>query len=313
MAIKVPAPLRTLLSLRRPHGGTGEAIAQALVEQCLKEYGYNGCRDAHGNIEVIVGARSDIMFTAHLDTVHKADGPQKIFLIDDSYEIVADGPDGKPSVLGADDAAGVYVLLEMIKAGKPGRYLFFVGEECGGIGSSAWVRDHGDLSAVMVVSFDRKDVDSVITHQAGYQTCSDVFANALSTALNLQNKTFKYEPDDTGMYTDSKEFAHLVPECTNISVGYYHEHTTKECLDLKHLLALAEACVALDWTTLPIDRVPEADVPWWPTGYGKVDKNWNTRTEAIEACEQIRAAVASGEVTAYEINYYLNIIEGYLL
>lgn len=317
MAIKVPAPLRALLSIRRPHRGTGEAVAQALVEQCCKEYGYNACKDRHGNLQVIIGGRGDLIFTAHLDTVHKADGPQKIFLIEDSYEIVADGPDGKPSVLGADDAAGVYVLLEMIKAGKPGRYLFFVGEECGGIGSSAWVLDHPDLSALMVVSFDRKAVSSVITHQAGYETCSEVFANALSAALNLQQPKFEYEPDDTGMYTDSKEFAGKVPECTNISVGYYNEHTTRECLDLEHLLLLAEACVGIDWAALPIDRIPVEDTPWWPTNYKATPigngMNWSTRAEAIAACEQIRTAAQSGEITLMEIEHYLGIIEGYLL
>lgn len=247
-----------------------------------------------------------------------------LFVVEGTNEVVADTLDGKASVLGADDAAGVYTLTEMIAAGVPGRYLFFVGEECGGIGSSRYVLNNPDYQSNMVVSFDRKALSSVITHQGGYRTCSDEFATALSSALNLQEPSFEYRPDSSGVYTDSKEFAHIVPECTNISVGYYNEHTTRELLDLPHLLALTQACIKLDWSALPIRRDPEQDVPWGTSddaysGYSKLwtgdadTPKWNTRAEAKDAVAEIEAMVASGCVTEFEITHYLNIIRGYLL
>ena len=263
--------------------------------------------------------------------MHHGDGAQVIFVIDGTNEIVADGMDGKASVLGADDAAGVYLLTEMIKAKKPGRYLFFVGEECGGLGSSFYVENNPGFSADMVVSFDRKALSSVITHQGYSRTCSDVYAEALSTALNLQNSGFEYKPDDGGVYTDSKEFAHIVPECTNISVGYYNEHTTKELLDLPHLLELTAACIAVDWHALPIDREPEPELPWQASSYSGMYNTygskpsyefggdlsdapqWRTRAEAKEAIKEIETMVESGIVTEIEIKHHLNIIKGYLL
>lgn len=219
--------------------------------------------DPHGNVRVWVGSEKahGRVFAAHLDTVHREDGEQDIFFLDDDH-LVADGPDGKASVLGADDAAGVYLLSEMIIAGVPGQYLFFVGEECGGIGSSSFVTDNPEFSADFVVSFDRKGTTDVITHQSCYQTASNKFANALAGRLNAAIPGFRYKACDGGVYTDSKEFADRVPECTNISVGYYREHTVNESQDLTHLLKLRDAVVALAWEKLPIDRVPEPDIPW---------------------------------------------------
>jgi hypothetical protein len=290
--IEIPSVLKALLSIRRPHGGAGERMARIVVLDAVYEAGYVPVVDQHGNIEVQVGGRSDLLFTAHLDTVHRTDGEQVLWYFEDTQEIGADGLDGKASVLGADDAAGVYLLTEMIKAGKPGKYLFFVGEECGGIGSSAYVLDHPNISALMCVSFDRRGTDDIITHQGFFQTASNTFALALSDALNrCYPGVFKYEPCDGGLYTDSKEFAELVPECTNISVGYDHEHTVKESQDLGHLLRLRDAVIAVDWEALPIARVPEPDTPWWPKDYPGAWADYASDTPTKLSSTQLRKRI----------------------
>lgn len=213
----------------------------------------------------------------------------------------------------------------MIKAHKPGLYLFFVGEECGGIGSSAYVKDNPSFSANMVVSFDRRGTKDIITHQGGYETCSSKFAKGLAHALNLQNVDFEYKPCDGGVYTDSREFAEIVPECTNIAVGYYNEHTAKEFQDLHHLLALRDAVLAVDWHKLPIDRVPEPDVPWQSfydnrdlPGMPVLDPpkgkyGFNTRAEAKAAVKAIEDAAWNEELDTLTLYTNLSIIKGYLL
>jgi hypothetical protein len=65
------------------------------------------------------------------------------------------------------------------------------------------------------------------------------------------------EPDNTGVYTDSAEFTHVIPECTNISVGYYKEHTHLEHQDIDHLIKLCLASVKIDWESLPVKRDPK--------------------------------------------------------
>lgn len=276
----VPSFLRKVLTLRRPHLSVEEEAARGLV---LQEVGTEVPRriDNHGNLIIQVGDNTGLVFTAHLDTVHRTNGFNQLLLIEKSMMLVADdAKTGQPTVLGADDAAGMYILVEMIKAGKPGTYFFFVGEECGGIGSSAFVMDNPAFSASMCVSFDRRGYSDVITHQGGYETCSSKFAWSLCGELNqhMTGRQKAYKPSDAGIYTDSKEFAELVPECTNISVGYFNEHTDREELDVRHLLELRDAVLAIEWTSLPIDRVPEPDglyVGWGSSWYKKFTDSAN--------------------------------------
>jgi hypothetical protein len=60
--------------------------------------------------------------------------------------------------------------------------------------------------------------------------------------------------DPTGVFTDSANFMELIPECTNISVGYFNEHTYKEALNIDFLEKLADACLKVNWTSLPVAR-----------------------------------------------------------
>jgi len=268
--------LLALLRLRRPHGGMNETLAGKVVEQVVGEIANNADfdvfleQDRHGNLIVAVGEDSGVVFTAHLDTVHRTDGINNITLVKPSgnqrWLVADDSITGMPDVLGADDAAGVFLLTELIKAGMHGKYLFFVGEEVGGVGSSAFIQDNPTFSANMAIAFDRRGYSDVITHQGfGARTASDEFGTALANALNKQNPDFEYKASNRGVYTDTKEFAGLVPECTNISVGYFNEHTNREELDLNHLLALRDAVLAIEWAKLPVMRVPEPDIDWFST------------------------------------------------
>ncbi|AXY81672.1 peptidase [Pectobacterium phage Gaspode] len=296
---QIPEVLRYMLELRRPYGSVEETIAGEYIEQFLmncetlaEDMGIN--KDRHGNIEVRVGEWDNgVVFTSHLDTVHRTPGTQDLFLLDlkDGLFIGAEH-EGKESVLGADDAAGIFLMTELIKAGVSGRYMFFIGEECGGIGSSAYVQDNPEFSANMVVSFDRRGQSSIITHQGGWRTCSNEFAAALAGQITQKGAgKLQYRPDDAGLYTDSREFAEIVPECTNISVGYFHEHTAKETLNLTHLLNLRDALLKIEWGKLPVHRVPAPDVIW---GTG-----WMGRSSAWYDTPKDNTKELSGRVTMY--------------
>jgi len=287
---EIPEVLRYLLQLRRPYQSMEETVAgEFLISHLCKEPDYHKLctyqRDRHGNIEFTVGELDNgVVFTSHLDTVHHTAGTQDLFLLDlkDGIFIGAEC-EGKESVLGADDAAGIFLMTELIKAGVSGRYMFFIGEECGGIGSSAYVQDNPGFSANMVVSFDRRGQSSIITHQGGWRTASDEFGNALAKQLNQKGAgKLAYRTDTGGLYTDSREFADTVPECTNISVGYFHEHTSKETLNLTHLLNLRDALLKVDWTALPVVRVPAPDIVWDTGWMGRTSAWYDTPTDTAE-------------------------------
>ena len=208
--------------------------------------------DEFGNLFIKVG-ESDVMFTSHLDTATSANTP--VSHVFDGKIIKTDGK----SILGADDKAGVTIMLNMIKNNIPGLYYFFLGEEVGCVGSKkvAAVQKETKIEGInKVISFDRRGTTSVITYQSGRRCASDTFGRALAGELNKADDSFEYIIDPTGVLTDSVQFISIYPECTNISVGYQSEHTFSETQDIEHLTKLAEACLKVDWNGLPVERDP---------------------------------------------------------
>ena len=213
--------------------------------------------DVFGNIHYLAPGSSNTIFSSHIDTVHMPSEVTQELCYDPAlgHLFTSNG-----SCLGADDGTGVWIMLQLIRAKVPGWYIFHRGEECGGQGSS-WIKQN--MSALLsnydrCIAFDRKGQKDVITHQ-GTRTCSDKFADALSTMLNNGDNTFKFEKCNGGTFTDSKNYCRLVPECTNISVGYMHQHGRNEFQDLKFLNRLVDTLTLLDWEDLPTARDPLKD------------------------------------------------------
>lgn len=203
--------------------------------------------DINGNYSCKIGS-SRTIFTAHMDTVGKDEVDIKHVIFKNI--ISSDGT----TILGADDKAGVTIMLYMIKNNIPGTYYFFMGEECGCVGStmSAKISENFKGKYDRIVSFDRRGTTSVITYQSFTRCCSDEFADALAKQLNKSG--LSYKKDEGGIYTDSAEFTEIITECTNISVGYTSEHTVRETQDIEHLAKLAKACLSVEWEKLPTKR-----------------------------------------------------------
>jgi hypothetical protein len=239
------------LGTKRGHGSQGEAEFIARLCQELPPTRIDGAGNLHYDM---TGGTSRTLFTAHTDTVTRDTGTINHFTVDDKGIIHASG-----DVLGADDGAGIAILFEMMRANVPGFFILFRGEERGGIGSRWLAANEPELLRKFdrAVAFDRRGTTDVITHQGWSRCCSDVFAEALSTALCDQG--LLYMPCDGGIYTDTAEFVTLVPECTNLAVGYFSEHSDKETLDLPYLEALVESCIEIDWESLPTARDPSED------------------------------------------------------
>lgn len=259
--------LARALSMKRPHESEGTRRLTDWLEANAPA-GARVRRDEAGNLHVDARKTTDnrTLFVAHVDTVHHDEGPNKIRKTDTHWHA-----DGAP--LGADDGAGVAMLMHLLTEGVAGYYLFTQGEECGGIGAKFAARQRDFLSDFdRAIAFDRRGIDSVITHQSRGRCCSDKFAEALSNEL-CADMTLMYSPDDTGVYTDTAEFIDVIPECTNISVGYYSEHSDRESLDITHFAALAERVVLIDWDSLPVDRDPTVPEP---REYWSDWRDWDT-------------------------------------
>ena len=243
IAMNIKDKFIELTSRTYPHG-TEEDVFPLLNSELEK--------DEFGNLFIKIG-ESDVMFTSHLDTATSA--LTEVKHVFDGNLIKTDGK----SILGADDKAGVTIMLYMIENKIPGLYYFFLGEEVGCVGSKKVankLKSQKIEGINKVISFDRRGTDSVITFQSGQRCCSEKFGEELSKQLNVAEDSFSYKNDPTGILTDSIQFISIYPECTNISVGYRSEHTFSEVQNIEHLEKLAEACLKVDWNSLPVERDP---------------------------------------------------------
>jgi hypothetical protein len=154
-------------------------------------------------------------------------------------------------------------MMEMIRAEKPGLYVFHRGEEIGGVGSSYIASTTPEVlqDIKCCIALDRKGTRDIITHQ-GSRCCSDEFGLSLAKALNG-----KFELSDRGTFTDSANYTDLIGECTNISVGYDKQHSYLETQDFKFLSNLRLKLINLDYTELVFKRqageMDEADRWTW--------------------------------------------------
>ena len=231
--------------------------------------------DSFGNQMMVVGdSPPKVMWSSHLDTVHRDEGRVPIW-VDGNTARVHRKKGG--SCLGADCTTGVWIMMEMIRAEVPGLYVFHRGEEVGCLGSEH-IREHYKklLSTIdACIAFDRYGTDSIITHQMSQRGCSEEFAQSMIAQLP------GYKTDDGGSYTDSYTYFEDISECTNISVGYYRQHTKDEHQNLSFAQQLRDWMVKFDPSKLVFKRDPTiVDYSsfgrggnWWSSTY--MNDEWN--------------------------------------
>lgn len=229
--------------------------------------------DDYGNLYIYIGEVGTVAFTCHLDNVDYSTEQTNLVYIDDKgFARVRE--DSKSTCLGADDATGIFIMMTMIANNVPGLYCFFLDEEVGCLGSSYAAQHEAELfdGINLMVSFDRKGYNSIITHQMGENTMSIECATELASRLNQfdtdYSEQYPFVLDDTGSYTDSNSFVGIIPNCTNISVGYFAQHTKNEHQDLNFMQQIAEVYSKVDWEGLPVGKLET-------TNYGGL-QNWST-------------------------------------
>jgi hypothetical protein len=161
--------------------------------------------------------------------------------------------------LGADDKVGVFILLKMIEQNIPGLYLFHEGEEKGGIGSGKLALKKDIFEGYKrAIAFDRANYGDVICFQRGSRCCSVEFGKDLADRLNVNMPPHeKFKGEVHGTFTDTANYTRLIPECTNISVGYFGQHSSNEHLDYLWLKSmLLPAILQTDFESLIIKRDP---------------------------------------------------------
>ena len=186
--------------------------------------------DNYGNLYVTKG-KSDLYpcMVAHLDI-----NQDKI----DNFEIITVGDwifgfDTDEAVqcgLGFDDKAGVAAAIEVFNRVDVIKLFFPLDEECGLVGTS-----NADLDfftdCTMLIQCDRRSYTTdFINYTNGREVCSKEFTDAISEEM----KTFGYSVN-RGVATDIGGLkASPKVDCiaSNLSVGYYNEHSNEEVLSI---------------------------------------------------------------------------------
>lgn len=282
-----------LLSYKTPYG-TEKIIRSIIVSYLLKLPHFNDMKihtDDIGNLIVKYGGEQGTdyrtMFSSHMDTVH----PRCLIdikkgnmdAVKESLRqtlVVAGGTHAQKDqhfvyaantkkdalvacVLGADDKAGIWLMLKLLEKQVAGLYVFHVGEEKGGIGSGYLAEETPDVVKGIdrCIAFDRAYTQDIITSQAGGVCASTEFGKAMEAQLDKDpEKSVFRVPNEwksgvRGTFTDSANYTHLISECTNLSVGYYQQHTCNERLDWLWLSeVMLPAVLNTDWESLPVTR-----------------------------------------------------------
>ena len=236
-----------------------EQGVQRIVMAKIKQYGHTHHMDTYGNIVVRIGEQPKTLFTGHMDCVHNHT-PVTIQQYSATVnkiavgQVIALADDCKQRALGADDVVGVRMMLKMIKDGVKALYIFTVEEEIGCLGATHAAK-YCPAYIKHAVTFDRKGVGSVITSMSRGTCCSDEYADALITELDMG-----HHKDTGGSVTDTEKFRSKTLNHTNISAGYHSEHTSKEWLSVVYVMKLLARVSKIDWDGLPMTERPERPV-----------------------------------------------------
>lgn len=159
-----------------------------------------------------------IALVAHLDTVFPSP-PKHIFY--DRVENVMWSPNG----LGADDRAGVFAIMQILRDGLRPHVIFTTDEEKGCLGSLVLSKKDMPFKELKyLIQLDRSGANDCVFYECN-------------------NAHFIDYVEKFGFLTDIGSFSDISALCpswkiagVNLSIGYYHEHYETEHLDVSAML-----------------------------------------------------------------------------
>lgn len=190
---------------------------QFFLFNVLKSYGYNNI--CNSNTFMFAEGDLPVCLCAHMDTVF-AQTPDKFYY--DAKEAILWSPSG----MGADDRAGIVIILKLLRDGYRPSIVFTDLEEKGGVGADHLVSKYGNCpfkECKAIIELDRRGINDAV-----YYSCD--------------NKDFERKINSYGFKTEWGTFSDIsiiAPiweiAAVNLSVGYENEHTSSEILSMEGL------------------------------------------------------------------------------
>lgn len=184
------------------------------AKKMLKKYGYTPVLE---DGFIYAEGKEPVMVLAHMDTVFGNSKGMTVF-----YK---NGIMSSPQGLGADDRAGIYAVLELLKRGHRPTVLFLEDEEIGCVGASKFaVSDIIVPDIKFMIELDRQGKKDAVFYDCANYDFEDY----------IMDFGFKFA---FGSFSDIAVIAPVVGvSAVNLSVGYYRQHTKFETLNINELL-----------------------------------------------------------------------------
>ncbi|USK71245.1 M20/M25/M40 family metallo-hydrolase [Peribacillus asahii] len=225
--------LEELLSISGESGNEGRI--RDVVQEKLTPYVDFITVDRHGNLLAEKTYKSGhgptILLSAHLDTVEEVVENRSIVKENGIWW-------SSEGILGADDRAGVTVLLNIAEtlyqsptfSGKI-KFIFTVEEEIGLVGARN-VDDYFLWGTDAAIVVDRRGTQDIVTSCGGYiPFCDEAYGEFIEeVAKEAGLSGWKCTQ---GGSSDTKIWAEHGIQSVNLSVGYNYEHTDAEYLDIQ--------------------------------------------------------------------------------
>lgn len=180
----------------------------------LKTKGYTKVES--NSMYILAEGEIPVCLCAHMDTVFTKPPTEFYF---DSEQSVLWSPDG----LGADDRAGIFVIIALLEKGYRPSIILTDLEERGGIGADTLIKKHPTCpfkECKALIQLDREGRDDCVFYECDNDKFTDL----------IQSYDFYL---NWGTFTDISIIAPAWGiAAVNLSVGYYYQHCEVEILKM---------------------------------------------------------------------------------
>jgi len=267
------------------------------------------------------GKGATVLLSAHMDTVSGVMRDKVLVEVDGM--INAELPSGKPAILGADDRAGIAIVLTVLRnlkqlEGFNGtvKVAFSREEEVGCVGSEKIdPRFYEDADLAIVV--DRRGNRDIVVG-CGMAFCSDSVGEFMENVSGLIEQDWACVG---GGISDAMTFAQNGVNSINLSAGYMNEHTDREFVSLSDMgdtvRLIMQTFAIINLHCEKFNEVPNENKwvkAWYPkdrhNDFGYSSSAYNYASDWAE--EEIWAEVndENGDVWAYEVGDHAVIQQG---
>jgi len=241
-----------------------------VTQETLKSVLYHFLQRYYKNVtctEDFVIAEGDIpiALAAHMDTVFKK--PAEELYYDRKKNVM-----WSPTGMGADDRAGIFAIIQIIKAGYKPHVIFTTDEEIGGVGAQELALHPCPFKDLRyIIQIDRRNANDCVFYEC-------------------DNPEFEKYIESFGFVTAWGTFTDICELCpswgcagVNLSIGYRDEHSVSEVLFVGQMLDTIEKIKKmLSQSNIPYFKyIPAYDYYSWYDYYSPTEKGFYPPKDTI--------------------------------